>query len=82
MTKLLGITAQPPPGGWNLTQLSSIPSAPGDWSLPELGWIFSLSIFILGLSAALLGRWVEEGGPRKAMFFALINPICDEGNQQ
>jgi MFS family permease len=70
MTKLLGITAPPPPGGWNLSQLSTIPSAPGDWTLPQLGWIFSISIFVLGLSAALLGRWVEEGGPRKAMFTA------------
>ena len=24
----------------------------------------------LGLSAAVFGRWVEEGGPRKAMFTA------------
>ena len=56
MTKLLGITQ----------------SAPDDWKLTELGWIFSLGIFFLGLSAALLGRWVEEGGPRKAMFTAAL----------
>jgi MFS family permease len=72
MTKLLGVTATAPPGGWNLSQLSTIPSAPGDWTLPELGWIFSVAIFVLGLSAALLGRWVEEGGPRKAMFTAAL----------
>jgi MFS family permease len=54
MTKLIGITA----------------SAPGDWKLTDLGWIFSIAIFVLGVSAALLGRWVEEGGPRKAMFTA------------
>ncbi len=52
MTKLIGITRP----------------APGDWKLTELGWIFSLGIFILGVSAALLGRWVEEGGRRRAMF--------------
>ena len=51
MTKLLGITQ----------------SAPDDWKLTDLGWIFSLAIFFLGASAALLGRWVEEGGPRRAM---------------
>jgi len=45
-------------------------SAPGDWKLTELGWIFSIAIVFLGLSAALFGRWVEEGGPRKAMFTA------------
>jgi len=56
MTKLIGITQ----------------SAPQDWKLTELGWIFSLAIFILGTSAALLGRWVEEAGPRKAMFTAAL----------
>ncbi|HEY2871082.1 MAG TPA: OFA family MFS transporter [Reyranella sp.] len=54
MTKLLGITQ----------------SAPGDWKLTELGWIFSIAIVFLGLSAAVFGRWVEDGGPRKAMFTA------------
>ena len=52
MTKLIGITQ----------------SAPGDWKLTELGWIFSIAIFFLGASAAVCGRWVEEGGPRRAMF--------------
>ena len=56
MTKLLGITQ----------------STPDDWKLTDLGWIFSLAIFFLGTSAALLGRWVEEGGPRRAMFTAAL----------
>jgi MFS family permease len=56
MSKLIGITQ----------------SAPDDWKLTELGWIFSIGIFFLGTSAALLGRWVEEGGPRKAMFAAAL----------
>jgi MFS family permease len=42
--------------------------APGDWSIPSLGWIFSIAIICLGLSAAIFGRWVESGGPRRAMF--------------
>ena len=54
MTKLIGITK----------------SAPDDWKLTELGWIFSLAIFFLGVSSAVFGRWVEEGGPRRAMFTA------------
>jgi hypothetical protein len=29
-------------------------SAPGDWELTDLGWIFGLAIFFLGLFAALL----------------------------
>ena len=54
MTKLLGISQ----------------SAPADWKLTDLGWIFSIAIVFLGLSAAVFGRWVEEGGPRRAMFAA------------
>src|SRR6185503_19243726 len=38
--------------------------------LTELGWIFSIAIFFLGVSSAVFGRWVEEGGPRRAMFTA------------
>jgi MFS family permease len=44
--------------------------APGDWSLATLGWIFSLAIVFLGLTAAAAGTWVERAGPRKAMFAA------------
>ena len=39
-------------------------SAPGDWKLTELGWVFTLAIVFLGLSAATFGKWVEEAGPR------------------
>jgi MFS family permease len=56
MTKLIGITD----------------SAPGDWQLTNLGWIFTLAIFFLGVSAAVGGRWVEEAGPRRAMFTAAL----------
>jgi MFS family permease len=56
MTKLIGITE----------------SAPGDWKLTELGWIFSLSIVFLGLSAAFAGTWLDRVGPRKAMFTAAL----------
>jgi MFS family permease len=72
MTKLIGITQNVPAGGWDLHNLRAIPSSPQDWALTNLGWIFSLGIFFLGVSAALLGRWVEEGGPRKAMFTAAL----------
>jgi MFS family permease len=57
LTKLIGITN----------------SAPQDWNLATLGWIFSSAIAFLGISAALFGKWVEAEGPRKAMF---ISAIC------
>jgi len=54
MTKLIGISD----------------SAPDDWKLTDLGWIFSIAIVFLGLSAALTGTWLDRVGPRKAMFTA------------
>jgi MFS family permease len=47
-------------------------STPTDWKLTDLGWIFSIAIFFLGVSSAVFGRWVEEGGPRRAMFTAAL----------
>jgi MFS family permease len=41
-----------------------------DTSLTPIGWIFSIAILMLGLSAAFGGTWVERVGPRKAMFTA------------
>jgi len=46
--------------------------APTDWDLQEIGWVFSIAIVILGLSAAVFGRWVEQVGPRKSMFTAAL----------
>ena len=48
----------------------AISTTPGDWAITDLGWIFSLAIVFLGLSAAVFGRWVENKGPRTAMFAA------------
>jgi MFS family permease len=39
-----------------------------DWTIPEVGWIYSIALIMLGLSAAYLGRWVERVGPRKTIF--------------
>jgi MFS family permease len=56
LTKLIGVTH----------------SAPADWKLTEVGWAFSIAIAILGLSAAVFGRWVERVGPRRSMFVAAL----------
>jgi MFS family permease len=47
-------------------------AAPGDWRLSTIGWVFSVAIVFLGLSAATFGRWVERVGPRKAMFASAL----------
>jgi MFS family permease len=39
-----------------------------DTSLTAIGIIFSIAIVMLGVSAAVMGTWVERVGPRKAMF--------------
>ncbi|MEE2950811.1 MAG: OFA family MFS transporter [Pseudomonadota bacterium] len=46
--------------------------APADWSIPALGWIFSIAIVFLGLAAAFGGAWVEKVGPRKTMATAAL----------
>ncbi len=42
------------------------------WNLKEIGYIFSIAIAFLGISAALFGAWLEKAGPRRAMFYAAI----------
>jgi MFS family permease len=53
-------------------QLGISKSTTGDWTLAELGWIFSIAIVMLGLSAALFGTWVQREGPRKSGFVAAL----------
>jgi MFS family permease len=42
------------------------------WNLKEVGYIFSIAIAFLGISAALFGAWLEKAGPRRAMFYAAV----------
>jgi len=57
-------------------QIGVTASAPRDWSLTTVTWIFSLAIVFLGLSAAVFGKWLERVGPRKAMF---ASALCFSG---
>ena len=41
-------------------------------SLTSVGLVFSIAIVMLGLSAAVLGTWVDTGGPRRAMVAAAL----------
>jgi MFS family permease len=45
---------------------------PLDWKFTAIGWIFSIAIVFLGLSAAVFGKWLEKAGPRKAMFASAV----------
>jgi MFS family permease len=46
--------------------------ATGDWRQSQIAWIFSIAILMLGLSAAVFGKWLEAAGPRKAMFASAV----------
>lgn len=43
-----------------------------NWTLTDVTITFSIAIFFLGLSAALMGKFVEHRGPRVAATFAAI----------
>ena len=53
-------------------QLGVTRSIAGDWRLTQLGWIFTIAIVVLGVSAALFGKWVQAQGPRKSGFVAAL----------
>ncbi len=59
--------------GGGLKALPGVDSPnPVDWKFTDLGWIFSIAIVFLGLSAAVFGKWLERVGPRKAMFASAV----------
>jgi len=45
---------------------------PGDWTLPALGFIFTLAYVFLGLSAGVLGKWQDQVGPRMSGIVAAL----------
>jgi MFS family permease len=49
---------------------------PEDWPLTTTVWIFNIAFAVLGLSAALFGKWLERVGPRRAMF---VSALCFGG---
>lgn len=56
LAKVLGITA---PGA-------------GDWTEADVGVAYSIALALLGLSAAVFGKWVERSGPRKTMLASMV----------
>ena len=43
-----------------------------DTSATAISVVFSIAIVMLGLSAAVGGKWMERSGPRKAMFLSAV----------
>lgn len=46
--------------------------SPSDWSEADVGVAYSIALALLGLSAAVFGKWVERSGPRKTMLASMI----------
>lgn len=42
------------------------------WETTEISLAFSIAIFMLGFSAAFMGRFVEKQGPRRSAMLAAI----------
>jgi MFS family permease len=71
--KPLNYLVQVSTSGGGLSALPGVDSPnPADWKFTDLGWVFSIAIVFLGLSAAVFGKWLERVGPRKAMFASAI----------
>ena len=54
-------------------ELGVVSSAADDWTLGQVTWIFSVAIVVLGLTAALGGKWLERVGPRAV---GVTSAIC------
>jgi MFS family permease len=44
-----------------------------NWTQFDLGWMYTFSFVLLGISAATWGGWLERAGPRKA---GLVSTVC------
>ena len=44
----------------------------GDWTEVDVGVAYSIALALLGLSAAVFGKWVEKSGPRKTMLASML----------
>lgn len=69
MTKLVGGAS---PECVQQSWVADMFSTQCNWSVPEVSVTFTLMIFMLGLSAALWGGWLEHAGPRKSGFIAAL----------
>ena len=60
------------PGRCNLSILAELVTTECNWTVPMVSFTFTLFIFMLGVSAALWGGWLEHAGPRKSGFIAAL----------
>ncbi|MGA7326130.1 MAG: OFA family MFS transporter [Rhodomicrobium sp.] len=71
LSKAIGITA--PIACPNMTLPEALVTTSCDWTVADLGWMFTIFFVFLGTSAAIFGGWLERAGPRKA---AIVAAFC------
>ena len=64
LSRALGITA--PKACPDISLFQEVFTTTCDWRIASMGWMYTLFFFVLGVSAALWGGWLERVGPRKA----------------
>jgi len=71
MTKVLAAAADPTLCA-NQSVIAELFATQCNWTVPMVSFTFTLFIFMLGVSAALWGGWLEHAGPRKSGFIAAL----------
>ncbi len=57
----------------DMSVLDALVTTRCDWSIADLGWMYTLFFVFLGSAAAVWGGWLERAGPRKA---GLVAACC------
>ena len=64
LSRALGTVSDPACA--NMTLIQDLFTKTCNWTVADLGWMYTLFFVFLGSSAALWGGWLERVGPRKA----------------
>jgi MFS family permease len=71
LSKAVGMT-KPLPCPKDLGFFAELSATSCDWTIPLLGWMFTLFFVFLGSASALWGGWLERVGPRKGGVVAAL----------
>ncbi len=69
LAQAIGVT-EPVKCGEDATLVTALFTTTCDWTVAQLGWMYTLFFVLLGSAAALWGGWLERVGPRKAAVFS------------
>ncbi len=70
LSRAIGISSSNACPGQSL--LAALVTTTCDWTIADLGWMYTLFFVLLGSSAAIWGGWLERAGPRKAGVVAAL----------